>query len=193
MAVEVASARHRALSGAALRRGPHAHRRRRDRPVAAGAAARRTPARGAMTFGFRRVEILSAQANGVALLILAAFVAYEAVGRLIRSAPRPRRPDADRRAGRRRRSTSPPPARLRGQAPQPERRGQLPAHRSPTSTRFIGTAIAAGVILLTGFERADPIVSLLIAGLMIRSGFSLVKASARVFLEAAPRGLDPRG
>jgi len=43
----------------------------------------------------------------------------------------------------------------------------------------------------TGFQRADPIVSLLIAGLMIHSGYGLVKASARIFLEAAPRGLDP--
>jgi cobalt-zinc-cadmium efflux system protein len=57
---------------------------------------------------------------------------------------------------------------------------------------FIGTAIAAGVILQTGFQRADPIVSLLIAALMARSGFALVKASGRVFLEAAPKGLDPR-
>src|ERR1700730_8983606 len=40
------------------------------------------PARGAMTFGFRRAEILSAQANGVTLLILAAFIAYEATRRL---------------------------------------------------------------------------------------------------------------
>ena len=37
---------------------------------------------GAMTFGFRRVEILSAQANGVTLLILAGFIAYEAIRRL---------------------------------------------------------------------------------------------------------------
>ncbi len=57
---------------------------------------------------------------------------------------------------------------------------------------FVGTAIAAGVILLTGFERADPIVSLLIAALMTRSGYALVKASGRVFLEAAPEGLDPQ-
>jgi cobalt-zinc-cadmium efflux system protein len=56
---------------------------------------------------------------------------------------------------------------------------------------FIGTAIAAGVILLTGFERADPLVSLLVAALMVRSGYGLVKASSRVFLEAAPEGLDP--
>src|SRR5437763_1298903 len=41
------------------------------------------PARGALTFGLRRVEILSAQANGVTLLVLAAFIAYEAVHRLI--------------------------------------------------------------------------------------------------------------
>src|SRR5207253_855373 len=40
------------------------------------------PAGGAMTFGFRRVEILSAQANGVTLLVLAAFITYEAIHRL---------------------------------------------------------------------------------------------------------------
>ena len=57
---------------------------------------------------------------------------------------------------------------------------------------FIGTAIAAGVILLTGFQRADPIASLVIAGLMIRSGGELVRASGRIFLEAAPEGRDPQ-
>src|SRR5207245_6478374 len=41
------------------------------------------PAKGAMTFGLRRVEILSAQANGVTLLVLAGFVVYEAVHRLV--------------------------------------------------------------------------------------------------------------
>src|SRR5438128_2146227 len=40
------------------------------------------PARGALTFGLKRVEILSAQANGVSLLILAAFITYEAIDRL---------------------------------------------------------------------------------------------------------------
>ncbi len=57
---------------------------------------------------------------------------------------------------------------------------------------FIGTAIAAGVILLSGFQRVDPIVSLLIAALMVRSGAALVRASGRIFLEAAPEGLDPQ-
>ncbi len=43
--------------------------------LAARLAAR--PAKGAMTYGLKRVEILSAQANGVTLLILAAFISYE--------------------------------------------------------------------------------------------------------------------
>jgi cobalt-zinc-cadmium efflux system protein len=56
---------------------------------------------------------------------------------------------------------------------------------------FIDTALAAGVILATGFQRADPIASLLVAALMLRSAFGLLKASGRLFLEAAPEGVDP--
>ncbi len=48
------------------------------------------------------------------------------------------------------------------------------------------------MILATHFQRADPIVSLLIAALMTRSGVMLVKASARIFMEAAPEDLDPQ-
>ncbi len=149
------------------------------------------PAAGAMTFGFRRVEILSAQVNGVTLLILAAFIAYEAVRRLF----------------------DPPDVRawpilivaLMGilvnlaavRTMSQADRGSLNVegsfqHILVDLYGFIGTAVAAAVILLTGFERADPLVSLLIAGLMIRSGYALVKASGRVFLEAAPEGLDPQ-
>src|SRR2546423_13376434 len=40
------------------------------------------PAAGAMTFGFRRVEILSAQVNGMSLVIFAGFIAYEALRRM---------------------------------------------------------------------------------------------------------------
>ena len=47
------------------------------------------------------------------------------------------------------------------------------------------------VILLTGFDRADPIVSLLVAALMLRSAVALLGAAGRVILEAAPAGLDP--
>jgi cobalt-zinc-cadmium efflux system protein len=56
---------------------------------------------------------------------------------------------------------------------------------------FIGTALAGVVILLSGFDRADAIASLLVAALMVRSALGLLRDSGRVFLEAAPRGLDP--
>ena len=148
------------------------------------------PAKGAMTYGFRRVEILSAQANGVTLAILAVFIGYEGIRRLF----------------------DPPVvraglilavalvgvlvniaatwtlARANRQSLNVEGSFQ---HLLTDLYAFVGTAIAAGVILLTGFNRADPIVSLLIAGLMIHSGYGLVKASARIFLEASPEGLDP--
>jgi len=149
------------------------------------------PAGGAMTFGFRRVEILSAQANGVTLLVLAAFITYEAIHRLVS------------------------PSHVHALAIlivaaagilvnllavwtlSKANRGSLNIegsfqHILTDMYGFIGTAIAAGVILVSGFQRADPIVSLLIAALMTRSGYSLVKASGRVFLEAAPEDLDPQ-
>ena len=156
--------------------------------LAARLAAR--PAKGALTYGFKRVEILSAQANGVTLLILAAFIAYEAIRRLFD-----------------------PPHVLAGlmlvvaligvavnlaatwTLAQANRQSMNVEgsyqHILTDLYAFIGTAIAAGVILLTGFERADAIVSLFVACLMVRSGYGLVKASGRVFLEAAPEGLDP--
>ena len=148
------------------------------------------PARGALTYGFKRVEILAAQANGVTLLILAALIAYEAIRRLF----------------------DPPHvqaglilavalvgvavnlaatwilARANRRSMNVEGSFQ---HVLTDLYAFIGTAIAAGVILLTHFQRADAIVSLLVAVLMVRSGYGLVKASGRVFLEAAPEGLDP--
>src|SRR5919109_1173627 len=56
---------------------------------------------------------------------------------------------------------------------------------------FVATAIAGVVVLATGFSRADGIAALLVAALMLRSGYGLLRDSGRVLLEAAPRGLDP--
>jgi cobalt-zinc-cadmium efflux system protein len=149
------------------------------------------PAKGAMTFGFKRAEILSAQANGVTLLILAAFIAYEGIRRLF----------------------DPPVVRgwlilvvalvgvlvnlaatwtlAKANRESLNIEGSF-QHLLTDLWAFIGTAVAAIVILATHFQRADPIVSLLIAALMTRSGVMLVKASARIFMEAAPEDLDPQ-
>ncbi|HYV15885.1 MAG TPA: cation diffusion facilitator family transporter [Conexibacter sp.] len=148
------------------------------------------PARGAMTYGFGRVEILSAQANGITLVLLALWITYEAIRRLV--AP----PDVQGAivvivalvgivvnlaatlvlAGANRESLN-----VEGSF----------RHILTDLYAFLGTAIAGAIILLTGFARTDAIASLVVAALMLHAGAQLVKASARVFLEAAPPGLDP--
>src|SRR5262249_7294720 len=49
--------------------------------VAATLAVR--PARGSWTYGFRRLEILAAQVNGLALALVGVWVVYAAVARLV--------------------------------------------------------------------------------------------------------------
>ena len=55
---------------------------------------------------------------------------------------------------------------------------------------FAATAAAAVIILATGFARADAIATLAVVVLMVRAGSGLIRASGRIFLEAAPAGLD---
>lgn len=156
--------------------------------VAARLAQRR--AKGAMTYGFKRTEILSAQANGLTLVILAAFIIYEGIARLVNP------PSVDGwpvlwiglsglvvNA-----AAAAALARANRQSLNVE--GAF-KHNLIDAYASLGTAAAAVVILVTGFDRADPITSLLIAGPMLWMGGGLVKASARIFLEAAPEGVDP--
>ena len=56
---------------------------------------------------------------------------------------------------------------------------------------FIGTGIAAVLILLTGWNRLDPIASLLVAALMFAAAWSLLRESGRIFLEGAPASAAP--
>ena len=158
--------------------------------VAARLAAR--PAGGAMTYGLGRVEILSAQVNGVTLLILSVIIVVDALRRLVS----PLHVDAVpvlivalvgivvnvvaatilARGTSGRRSLN-----LEGSY----------QHIVTDAYGFIATAVAAGIILATGFDRADPIASLIIAGLLLHAAYGLLKESGRVFLEAAPTGIDP--
>jgi cobalt-zinc-cadmium efflux system protein len=56
---------------------------------------------------------------------------------------------------------------------------------------FAATVVAAIIILATGFNRADPIATLVVVALMLRAGSGLIRASGRIFLEAAPADIDP--
>jgi len=158
--------------------------------IAARLASR--PAQGAMTYGLGRAEILSAQANGVTLLVLGLLIVYEAIVRLVT----PPRVTGGLVLG----------VALAGIAVNlvvarilARRSGGQRSLNVEGSYRhiltdlygFIATAVAAAVILGTGFQRADPVASLVIAGLMLHASYGLLKQSGRVFMEAAPAGVNP--
>jgi cobalt-zinc-cadmium efflux system protein len=151
----------------------------------------RRPASGAMTFGWRRVEIMAAQVNGATLLVLALAIVFSAIQRLLH----PQQVSAWWMVGVAVVGIAVntlATATLAGAG-----RGSLNVegvyqHVLTDLFAFIGTALAGVVILLSGFNRADPIASLLVAGLMGLAAYRLLRDSARVFLEAAPRGLDPQ-
>src|SRR5436190_2512349 len=147
------------------------------------------PARGNLTFGLRRTEILSAQANGATLLVLAGLIVYGSIRRLI-SPPDPE-------------GTVILVVALVGIVVTLAATWQLSkANRQSMNIEgsfqhiftdllaFLLTAIAGVIILTTGFGRADPIASLLIAAIMIRSAYALLRDSGRVLLEAAPEGMN---
>ena len=149
------------------------------------------PAHGAMTYGLGRAEILSAQVNGITLLILGLLIVYEAIVRLVSP------PHVDGGlvlviaiAGIAVNLTA---ARILAPREHPRSLNVEGSYRHILTDLygFIATAVAAGVILATGFSRADPIASLLIASLMLHASYGLLKETGRVFMEAAPTGLDP--
>ena len=120
------------------------------------------PARGAMTFGLGRAEILSAQANGITLIVLAGLIVYAAIGRLISPVQVKAWPIVIVAlvgiavnglatfvlAGGVRRSLN-----IEGSF----------QHLLTDLYAFIGTLIAGVVILVTGEVRADAIASLFVA------------------------------
>ena len=148
------------------------------------------PPTGSFTYGLRRAEILSAQINGITLLLLGGLIVFEGIRRLIDP------PDVEGAlvlvvaligigvnlvaarmlAGAERRSLNVEGAFL---------------HVVTDLFAFIATAIAGALILIWGFERADGIASLLIAALMLWAAYGLLRETGRVFMEAAPPGLDP--
>jgi cobalt-zinc-cadmium efflux system protein len=172
--------------------------------LAARLAAR--PAGGAMTFGLGRAEILSAYANGMTLLVLGLLIVYGAIEHLVKPLHVHGTPVlivalvgimvnliVVRVLG----------GHAHGHASHaghdhdhPEKKRSLNIegsyrHILTDLFGFAATAVAAAVILITGFRRADAIASLLIAALMLHASYGLLKASLRVMMEAAPEGTDP--
>ena len=148
------------------------------------------PASGRWTYGYRRLEILAAQANGVTLVLVGAWIVYSAVRRLVH------------------------PTEVRGGLVLVVALAGVVVNLAATTllaranreslnvrgaylhlitdlAAFAGTAVAGGLVLATGWNRFDPIASLLVAGLAFWAAAGLLRESTRIFLEASPGDIDP--
>jgi cobalt-zinc-cadmium efflux system protein len=154
--------------------------------VAARLTAR--PPSGRFTFGLGRAEVLSAQVNGAALLVLATVIAIEALGRL--SSPS----DVDGwvvvAVGLLGAAVNVAAA---WQLARAERRSLnvqgARAHVLTDLYASLGAATAGAVILVTAFRQADSIAALLVSALMLRSAWALLRDAGAVLLEGSPAGV----
>ncbi len=145
-----------------------------------------TPAR---TYGLQRSEVLGALANGVLLVVVSVLIVVEALSRF----------------------GSPPDVSGAGMlvvgiaglggnvaatwvlAAGDREDLNLEAvlrHSAADALSSIGVVVAAILILAAGWDEADPIASLVIAGLILLGSWRLLKDPVDVLLEAAPAGTD---
>jgi cobalt-zinc-cadmium efflux system protein len=147
------------------------------------------PARERWTYGFKRAEILAAAANGALLVAIAIIIGVEAVERLI---------SPQHVAGGLVLGIAVAGALINLIAVRVLAR----ANRTSLNLRaafvhivtdlyaFVGTALSGLVILLTHWERADSIASMLVVILMLWTAWGLLRDSGQILLQAAPGDLD---
>lgn len=151
----------------------------------------RRPADWKRTYGFDRFQVLVAFANGLTLLAIAAWIVYEAIvrlmgephvsggimvgvaiaGLLVNIAAFMLLRGADREN-----------LNVRGAA----------VHVLGDMLGSVAALVAGVVILWTGWMPIDPLLSLVVAVIIVRSGWHVVAASAHILLEGAPHELDTR-
>jgi cobalt-zinc-cadmium efflux system protein len=148
------------------------------------------PASSSMSFGWHRAEILGALVSGLLIWALAGFIIYEAVQRL----------------------QDPPGvqglmvfvvatfglaanlASMRLLHSSKHENMNVRAaylHLLADTMGSVGAVVAGLVLWLTGWRPIDPIITLLFAGLMLVSSWSLVKEALAVLMESTPSHLDP--
>jgi cobalt-zinc-cadmium efflux system protein len=143
----------------------------------------------AHSFGHERTPVLAAFINGTLLLLASVWIAFEAVQRFIHPTPVQA-------------TTMMVVATIGlvanvislallhgGDAEDLNRRGAA-AHVLSDLLGSVAALLAAFIILQTGWLLADPLLSLLAAGLVLRMGLKIARESAHILLEGTPRGLD---
>jgi cobalt-zinc-cadmium efflux system protein len=147
------------------------------------------PAGERMTFGYQRSEILAALVNGLLLVVVSIAIAIAALGRLADP------PQIDGLGvlglgllgllG----NAAATLVLSRGEREDVNLEG-VPRHSAADALGSLGVIVAGAVVLAGGPEVVDPIVSLLIAALILASSWRLISEPLGVLMEAAPPGFD---
>ncbi len=142
------------------------------------------------SFGYRRLEVLAAFVNGVILLLLTAWIAVEAVRRLFEPVPvlgSAMLAIALLGLG----VNLAAYALLRTEARHDIGMAGALAHISSDLLGSLATILAAIVILAAGWTPIDPILSLAVSVLILRSGWDLLRRSGHILLEGTPEDVNP--
>jgi cobalt-zinc-cadmium efflux system protein len=151
----------------------------------------RRPADWKRTYGFDRFQIIVAFANGLTLFFIAAWIVYEAVQRLL---------DPVEVLG-------PVMALVAAAGLVVNVVAFLVLHGAGASNRnlnmrgamlhvlgdllgSVAALVAAGIIILTGWMPADPILSILVALIILRGAWRVVSEAGHILLEGSPPELD---
>jgi cobalt-zinc-cadmium efflux system protein len=147
------------------------------------------PSHQGMTFGYHRVGIVAALANAVSLVLIALFIGWEAIARI-------RQPEA---------ANGPLMVVVAVAAMIVNLVIGLWLHKGSKHDlnvrsaylHMLGDAVSAFGVVIAGVlvatmraPLADPVVSLLIAGLILYSSYGVLRESAMVLLEGTPTGMD---
>jgi cobalt-zinc-cadmium efflux system protein len=148
------------------------------------------PAAGRWTYGYSRVEILAAQVNGITLGLLAIWIVWAAVHRLLD--PQEVRGGLVLVVALAGALVSVAASAVLARASRESLNVRAAfLHTATDVAAFAAAAIAGGLILATGWNQFDPIASLFVAALMLWSSAQLLRESTAIFLERAPSDVDP--
>jgi cobalt-zinc-cadmium efflux system protein len=141
------------------------------------------------TYGLQRTEVFGALVNGIGLVVISALIVFEAIARFS---------DPPHVAGVAvvvlglvglAGNAAATVMLMGGDREDLNLEGVL-RHSAGDALSSIGVVVAGVIVLVTGWNAADPVVSLLIAALIAASSWRLLKEPVDVLLEAAPAGMS---
>lgn len=149
----------------------------------------RRPADDERTYGWHRTQVLAAFVNALALLAIVAWIAWEAVARLIDPQPVGGTTMLAVAVGGLVVNIAAFMVLHRGDGDNVNMRGAA-LHVLGDLLGSVAAIVAALVILWTGWTPIDPILSVLVALLILRTTIPLLKRTAHILLEGTPESLD---